>query len=157
CEVYFEGSLSGFNAYGRGWDAAVSTLAHFLRRLDHLRARKIAVVVLGHSRVATFSNPTGSDYARHVPDVKDRLWSVLHKWLDVFAFLTFDVEVKSAAGGKGKAVGGARRILYTEERPGFIGKNRFGLPFAIRGDGPGAGPLYAAFAAAMKEAKSRGK
>src|SRR5262249_4597947 len=118
CATYFEGLLSNFNAYGRGWDTVAGTLASFLRRLDHLRARRIAVVLLAHSKIANFANPTGSDYARYVPDVKDRLWSLLHKWLDLFAFLTLDVEVKPATGGKGKAVGGARRILYTEERPG---------------------------------------
>jgi hypothetical protein len=157
CDAYFDGSLGNFNAYGRGLEFAVSTFSGFLRRLDLLRAKKIAVVVLAHSKVATFSNPTGADYSRFIPDVKDKLWALLHKWLDLFAFLTFDVEIKPAAGGKGKATGGARRVLYTEERPGFVAKNRFGLAFAIQGDGPGAGPLYAAFAGAMREAKARTK
>jgi len=144
-------------AHGRGLEFAVSTFSGFLRRLDLLRAKKIAVEILAHSKVATFSNPTGADYSRFIPDVKDKLWALLHKWLDLFAFLTFDVEIKPAAGGKGKATGGARRVLYTEERPGFVAKNRFGLAFAIQGDGPGAGPLYAAFAGAMREAKARNK
>jgi hypothetical protein len=157
CVSFFEGSLVSFNAYGRGWDTVVTFLGNFLRKLDCHRARKIAVVILAHSKVANFSNPTGSDYARFVPDVKDRLWSLLHKWLDLFAFLTFDVEVKAMGGGKGKAIGNARRVMYTEERPGFVAKNRYGLPFVIQGDCAGAGSLYAAFAAAMKEAKARTK
>lgn len=156
CDTYFEGNLSTFNAYGRGWDAAVNTLGGFLERLDRLRAtRRMAVLILAHSKVMNFSNPAGPDYARYVPDVKERLWSLLHKWLDVFAHLTFDIEVKPTSGGRGKAVGAAQRVLYTEERPAFVAKNRFGLPFAIRGDGPGAGPLYAAFSAAIKAAKAR--
>jgi hypothetical protein len=157
CENFFEGSVASFNAYGRGWDAVVNAFASFLRRLDRLRARKIAVVILAHSKVANFANPTGPDYSRYVPDVKDKLWSLLHKWLDLFAYLTFDIDITAVAGGKGKATGSARRVLHTEERPGFVAKNRYGLPFAIRGEGAGAGPLYAAFAAAMKEAKSRSK
>jgi hypothetical protein len=155
CETRFGGDLASFSAYGRGWEEVAREFDRLLRLLDRLRAKRITVVILAHSKVGNVSNPSGPDYSRHVPDVRDRLWAHLHKWLDLFAFLTFDVEVKAAAGGKGKAVGGARRVLYTEERPAFVAKNRFGLPFQIQGDGPGAGPLYAAFAAAMREAKSR--
>ena len=81
----------------------------------------------------------GSDYDRHVPDCHAKTWSVTHKWSDCVLFGAFhtiiDDEKRAKRTGKGKGIGGADRLVYTEGRDAFVAKNRFGLEPEIWMDG----------------------
>jgi hypothetical protein len=77
----------------------------------------MSVEFLAHSKVATFSNPSAPDFCSYIPEVKDRFRYLMHKWLDLFAFLRFDIQIKSATGRMGMAVDSARRVLDSKERP----------------------------------------
>ena len=46
-------------------------------------------------------------------------------------FTVIDDEKKAKRQGKGKAIGGTDRVLYTERRDAFDAKNRFGMPTEI--------------------------
>jgi hypothetical protein len=70
----------------------------------------VSVVFLPQSKIATFSNPSGPDFSSYVSDVKDRFWQLIHKCLDLIAFITSDIQRKSAASRMGKAVDSVRRV-----------------------------------------------
>ena len=125
----------GFGAYQRGYEVAVADWIDLLGRLDSLIQCGITVVILGHVQIRAFKNPLGPDYDRYVSDAHAKTWGVTHKWADAVLFANFltiiDDERKARRTGKGKGVGGADRVVYTERRDAYDAKNRFGLPSEI--------------------------
>ncbi len=122
----------GFTAFQRGFDVSVTELLRLLTELDKVRIRGTHVVILAHTKVATFKNPEGADYDKYVSDCHAKTWSVTHKWADAVLFGNFYVDVEGGKTGekakKGKGVGTNQRVLYTEHRAAFDAKNRFGMP-----------------------------
>jgi hypothetical protein len=144
----------GFAAYMTGFEVALADWRELLTALDRLRAaRRMAVLALAHSRIAPFKNPEGADYDRHTPDLHAKTWSLTHKWSDYVLFLNFETFVDAARSPRPKAVGGTRRVLYTERTAAFDAKNRHGLPGRIDG-GAGAAEAWANLAAALRAGRA---
>lgn len=134
CDREFKGDWGekGFEGYKRGYEVAIAEWLGMLSRLDKLHKQGMMILLLGHSKVKTFKNPLGPDYDRWVCDVHDKTWSVTHKWADAAMFGNYltviQDEKKAERQGKGKAIGGTDRVLYTERRDAFDAKNRYGMP-----------------------------
>lgn len=133
----------GFANYQKGYELSVTDWLGLLSRLDRIRAIGVTILWVAHARVQTFKNPLGPDFDRYVCDCHSKTWSATHKWADAVLFGNFltviDNEQKAAKRGKGKAVGGTDRVLYTERRDAYDAKNRFGMPTEIwLEDGPSA-------------------
>lgn len=132
CERDFNGDWGecGFASYQRGYEIALVDWLGLLGRLDSLHQKGLAIVLLGHCRVQTFKNPLGVDFDRYVSDTHHKTWGITHKWADAVLFGNFltiiDGEEKAKRQGKGKAIGGTDRVLYTERRDAFDAKNRTG-------------------------------
>jgi hypothetical protein len=119
----------GFLAYMQGYEMALADWKLMLAGLDRLRnERKMGVILLGHSRVATYKNPEGADYDRYVCDVHTKTWSLTHKWADLVIFTNYETFVESDRSSKPKGRGGSRRAMFTERCASWDAKNRFGLP-----------------------------
>jgi AAA domain len=138
CRTQFDGDMSksGFLSYNAGYEIALDPLRQFLALLDRLRVeRQMAVVFLAHTRIRTYKNPEGADYDRFVPDVHEKTWGVVHRWLDVVLFYNFETVVtevvKTGPGKKGKGQGGTHRVIRTERTAAYDAKNRLGLPAVI--------------------------
>lgn len=145
----------GFTAFMTGYEVALADWREFLGLLDRLReVKRMGIVALAHSRIATFKNPEGSDYDRFVPDLHARTWALTSKWADSVLFLNFETFVDSDRSElKGKGKGGSRRKLYTQRTAAFDAKNRHGLPAEIDG-GRSAAELWLNLATAMKAART---
>jgi hypothetical protein len=145
----------GFTSFMQGYEVALADWRDLLDRLDRLRtARRMGIIALAHSRIATFKNPEGADYDRFVPDLHPKTWALTHKWADAVLFLNFETFVDSDRTElKGKGKGGSRRKLYTQRTAAFDAKNRHGLPAEIDG-GRSAAEAWLNLATAMKAAKS---
>jgi hypothetical protein len=124
--------------YGRGYVAAAEAWAELVRDLDTLRLRqRVAVCLLGHAEVKTFSDPTGPSYDRYQVRMHQRSAAVLMQWADLVLFAGWDTTVRTQARGKsadvtdvtkkGKAQAAVRRI-FTAKEPAFDAKSRFDLP-----------------------------
>lgn len=154
CERDFRGvwSEKGFNAFQRGYDTSIAEWLMLLKKLETVRDRGTHVILLSHSKVEIFSNPSGSDFSRYVADCHKKTWSVTHKWADAVLFGTFHsvIETKEVYGPevlrKGKGIGGVDRVLYTVRRDAWDAKNRFGLEevIDIPNDPQQAWPAFAA-------------
>jgi len=137
CAEHFDGDWGdkGFMAYHKGYDLAAGEWRKLLSRLDVLHNKGLIIVLLAHTRIKPFKNPVGPDYDRYVCDVHDKTWGPTHKWADAVFFGTFFTsmanEKQAERTGKGKAIGGTRRVLYTERRATWDAKNRFGMPESI--------------------------
>jgi hypothetical protein len=146
----------GFTSFMTGYDVAVAEWRNLLDALDELRvSRGMSILMLAHSKIATFRNPEGSDYDRFTPDLHAKTWGLTHKWADMVLFLNFAAHVEARrSDAKGKAVGGTRRVLYTTRTAAFDAKNRHGLPEQIDG-GHSATELWANFVTALQAAKQQ--
>jgi hypothetical protein len=149
--------------YGKGYKVAAEEMLRLITALDALRSkRRMAVIGLAHTEIKKFDDPSGAAYDRYQIRMHKDTAAMWSGWADCVLFANFDVRVRVNEGGgtaeilkKGKAVDRApERVLYTERRPAFDAKNRYGLAFEI--------PLsWDAFAAAIRwnerDAKCRGR
>ena len=137
CKRDFQNDWSdrGFLSYNKGFDVSVSEWLKMLRKIEIIRARGVVVVMLGHSKVKMFKNPSGPDFERYICDLHEKTWGVTSKWADAVLFGNFrslvDVsrrEKGNSAERKGKGIGGTDRVIYADHRDAFDAKNRFGMP-----------------------------
>lgn len=117
----------GFAGYQRGYETSLPEWRLFLNLLDSCRGNGMSILLLAHSIVKPFKNPTADDYDRFVPDLHHKTWSVTHRWADMVLFLDYYVEVTDD-GGRAKGRGGQQRTMYTEHHAAYEAKNRCGLP-----------------------------
>jgi len=142
----------GFSSYAKGYEVSLPHWREFLNGLDRLRTDKnMSIILLAHSIVKPFKNPSGTDYDRDQPDIHPKTWAVTHKWCDLVLFGNYYVEVDKA-GGRAKGKGGQDRIMYTEYTAAFEAKNRHGLPNEISMGNSGA-EAWANLVLALKTAK----
>jgi hypothetical protein len=159
CARDFNNNWIEFGAYGKGPEVALADWRVLLNKLDALRDKGMGVVLLCHTRVKGFKNPTGADYDRYQPDMGDKAWGLTHKWADVVLFGNFETlvvgknnSVVADSSKKGKGMGGKQRVLYTVRDAAYDAKNRLGLPQEIAlPDSPAE--AWTAFSSAVKHAK----
>jgi hypothetical protein len=123
-------------SYGKGYKLAVEEWRKVLEGLDLLRNEKdMIVIILAHVKIKRFGDPTADAYDRYILDLHDTAASLLVEWCDVLGFANHSIATKTTDAGFNKkivrGIGSGERLLYLEERPGFIAKNRYGMPSTI--------------------------
>lgn len=145
--------------FGKGYLAADEVWREVLSGFDALRDRGMQVILLAHSEVKNFADPTVDNYDRHQIKLQKRSWGLVQEWSDIVGFLNFRVIVEKSASGFNKQVakgkGFGERILYLEERPAYYAKNRYGLPPEIEMPADNAGGMYPAFMAAFSNSVAK--
>jgi AAA domain len=157
CQREYNGDWGkkGFASYQQGYSVSLPEWRLFLGDLDRLREQKrMAIMLLCHSKIKTFKNPEGADYDRYQPDVHEQTWSLTHKWADCILFGNFSVTVtETDPEKKGKGTGGSLRVMYTQRSAAYDAGNRLGLPEDIdMGNSPQE--AWANFAEALKAGKA---
>lgn len=122
--------------YGKGYVAA---LTHWREIIDGLRALRdekgMTVVLIAHHTVKRFDDPANEPYDRYLLKMHERASNLVIEAADVVGFMNYRVSLAKADVGFNKkvarGVGGGQRVLYLEERPGFIAKNRYAMPASI--------------------------
>ena len=147
--------------WGKGYVAAADTWRNLLDGLTALRnERGMTVIMLAHSEVKKHSNPESDPYDRYRVKLHDKAAALVVERADAVLFANYRVSTTpTSASTKDKkvvrAVGNGDRVLYTEERPGFIAKNRFSMPATLPLDWAAVAewiPYYAATTPAVAEA-----
>lgn len=135
CHRDFNGDWGdkGFASYQKGYEVSLADWRQFLNGLDQLRSkRSMRILLLAHSLVKQFRNPTGNDYDRYRPDCHDKTWGLTHKWADIVLFANYFVVVEKQKGEqRSKGHGGQERIMYTQYHAAYEAKNRYNLPEEI--------------------------
>lgn len=118
--------------YGKGYVEGVRRWKELINMLTTLREkRKMNIILIGHVEVAKHSDPTlGVDYDRYALKLNKKAAAILREFVDAVLFAKYETFTKRD-GQKHRAVGDGARVMFTEWRPAFDAKNRFGLPFKM--------------------------
>lgn len=140
--------------FGKGYLKADNLWRYVLGLFDLLRNRKgMDIVLLSHVDVKRYDSPETEPYDRYRLKLHKRAAAMISEWVDVHLFCNYRTQVQKTDVGFKKevkrGVGSGERIIFTEQRPAFDAKNRWGLPPEIY---IGNDKTWAAFHQAMSEA-----
>jgi len=97
--VLYGGDINGkdFSSYYAGYNDAVSKflVPEFCRLCLAIVAKGYNVVLLAHSMVKDFKNPTGNDYPRYLPNLYSKAFDALKKDLHAIFFMGRNVTVQA--------------------------------------------------------------
>ncbi|MBF0424600.1 MAG: ATP-binding protein [Magnetococcales bacterium] len=119
--------------YGKGYVAALDLWRSYLDRLNRLRSEKNMVVVqIAHATIRRFDSPEHDPFDRYDVKLHQKAAALVQEHSDCVLFANYRVAVTKAEVGFGqrvnRAVGTGERLLFTQERPAFLAKNRYNLP-----------------------------
>jgi hypothetical protein len=80
--------------------------------------------------VKNFQNPAGENYDRFQLKMNEKFGALFKERHDAVLFANYQAFIVEK-DGKTKALGDGSRMLYTEHRPAWSAKNRYGLPFEL--------------------------
>lgn len=120
--------LEGYG-YGKGYGHGFEQYCKVLQDLDVLSARGVHSILICHDCVANFDDPAQvGEHKRYEPrlyrsgsgntDTRLRV----REWSDAVLFGTYDMKREK----DGRVVGQGTRVIYTQERPGFMAKSSLG-------------------------------
>jgi hypothetical protein len=123
-------------AWGKDAQFAAQRFSEVLTALNFLRDKRgMAAIMIAHSEIKRFDSPMTQPYDRYQPKLQRAVSALLQEWADCVLFATYDVTVKSDEVGFSREVrrgiSTGERILYTEERPAFLAKNRYSMPLEL--------------------------
>lgn len=122
-------------AYGEGFAFASAEWAKMLDKLDAIRAKGVAIILIGHQAVVSYVDPRSAPYDRFAPRLHKSILPMTIEWVDCLlcgSYKVFtDKEVSGFNKERTRAVGGGERIMYARELPTAVAKNRYGLPDEI--------------------------
>lgn len=133
CDAGKVASIENFGGgYGKGYSEANTYWGRMIAALRHLREeRHMNIIMIAHSQIKAFNDPSQlTPYDRYILKLNEKAAALWREFVDSVLFANYEIFVKKD-GHKGKAYGDGARMLYTERRPGFDAKNRFGLPAQI--------------------------
>jgi hypothetical protein len=141
CKTKGDSETDGIESfgYGRGYTFALDEWRTFLSRLDRLRDRGMRVILLGHSFVKSFKNPTGPDFDRYQIKLHDKAAGLIKEWCEVVGFVRFEEGAAALTGDKSQAKrargwASGRRLLHLERTAAWDAKSRLSLPTEIELD-----------------------
>lgn len=128
--------------YGKGYLYAMDFWNEYIEAINYLRnERGMMVIQTAHASIRRFDNPETDAYDRYEIKLQKSASSKIQEHCDLVIFANYFVGVKKEDvgfnGERKRAIGNGDRILYTEERPSFLAKNRYGLPPEIPFDKDG--------------------
>lgn len=115
--------------YGKGQEYVALEFKKLMDLLSVVRETK-NVFLISHTIVRKVKNPIGDDWIRYEPDLNEKSCAIMTQALDALLYSTYEMWTKKQ-DGKMKGFGEGARVIYTENRPGYLAKNRFNLPHTI--------------------------
>lgn len=118
--------------YGKWVSVANDRWHNMIGKLKQLReVRKMNIIALAHSEIKNFQNPqTSVGYDRYQLKLNQKASAIWREAVEAVLFANYEV-FTAEKNGRTKAYGEGARMLYTEHRPAFDAKNRYGLPFKM--------------------------
>ena len=122
--------------FGKGYSMALSWWRYLMGGLDSLRNNKgMNIVLIAHSEVKRYDSPEADPYDRYGIKLHKGAFALWQEWADMVLFCNYRTRIHSAEVGFNKEIkrgeGSGERVIYTEERPAYLAKNRWGLPAEI--------------------------
>jgi hypothetical protein len=125
--------------FGKGYIAAVDVWRSLIEGLNSLRDDKgMTIIMLAHAHVKRYEAPDSEPYDRYLIKLQDRASAILQENVDCVFFANYRTSIvrdkrkgEKEGQGRTRGVGGGNRVIYTEERPAFLAKNRYSMPDSI--------------------------
>lgn len=119
--------------YGKGYLATLDVWRQFMDGLEYLRKeRGMAYILLAHAMVKRFDAPDAEPFDRYQIKLHQKAADLIMEGVDMVLFANFKTYTTTTDVGFNKkvrrGVGTGERVMFTEERPAFVAKNRHGLP-----------------------------
>lgn len=135
CRLGGQDNIESFG-YGKGYLAADEQWRFLMGGLDSLRLRLgMTLVLVAHAEIKNYHNPELDPYDRYQIKLHKRAFGLWQEWADMVLFCNYKTHIEKAEAGFNKEVkrgaGTGERVIYTEERPAYLAKNRWGLPSEI--------------------------
>jgi hypothetical protein len=124
-------------AFGKGYLEADVEWLEFMGGVRALSRSGVHVVQILHCEVKSFNDPLLDPYDRYRPKLQKRASDIIMEKSDALLFMSKRASIKQVDKGFGKkeskAVGmsGGERVIYTDERAGFLAKNRLNMPSSL--------------------------
>lgn len=121
--------------YGRGFTKALTWWRYIMGGLDSLRLNKnMSIVLIAHAQIKRHDPPDSDPYDRYQTKLHKFATALWQEWSDMVLFCNYKTTARKNADSQKATVrrtGAGERIVFTEERPAFLAKNRWGLPSEI--------------------------
>ena len=128
CDLARVPSIEKVGKFGAGWTAAYEHFRGFAKRLEDIRAkRRMKIILISHSKVERVPNAAGDDYDRWTLKVNKQIAGMFYEGFDAVLFARLEIYTRTTENGRTRGVGDTR-VLETQESPGWLAKNRYGLP-----------------------------
>ncbi len=119
--------------YGKGYGFAMKWWRYLAGGFDSLRLNKgMAIILIAHVEVKRYDAPDIEPYDRYQIKLHKLAAAFWQEWADMVLFCNYKKRIEKTDVGFNKEVrrgsGSGERVIYTEERPAFLAKNRWGLP-----------------------------
>lgn len=121
--------------YGKGYVEADNEWRLIMGWLDALcYNRNMTIVCIAHAEVKKHEPPDGDAFDRYQIKLHKRAYALWQEWADMVLFTNYRFRtIKTKDGGKSgqdkfRGDGSGERMIYTEERPAYLAKNRWSLP-----------------------------
>lgn len=126
---------TAFGGYGKAFEKQTMMFQEIKDKyLSPLRDRKgMNIVILAHANKTKHEDPmTNTAYDTYSTALHKSIKPIFEDWVSAILFIQWELRRKSSdSTGKEYAVGDGSRIIYTEQRPSHVAKNRFNLPYEI--------------------------
>lgn len=126
--------------YGKGYIMALNFWREYIDGINYLRDhKKMMVIQTAHADVKRFEAPDTDAYDRYIVKLHKGASALLQEHSDCVLFANYKTSVTQEKLGfnqtRKRAVGNGSRVLYTQEKPAYAAKNRYGLPESMPLDG----------------------
>ena len=123
--------------WAKGPAKVTERLRRFFRGLDMLASTKgMDIVLLSHVHLNKVKSPIAEAYDRFSPCALREVSEFVEAWADCVLFGQFKTIVTSEKNKRAKGIGDGSRIIYAQNRPAYMAKNRVSLDEKYEADTP---------------------
>lgn len=124
---------TAMGGYGKAYEKMATM---FLEMRDEMlvpiREKGINIVILAHAEKSKHEDPmTLTSYDHYTTASHKKVKPIFEDWVSAILFINHWRAKTSLNDGREVAVGDGSRMIFTEERPSHVAKNRFELPYEI--------------------------
>jgi hypothetical protein len=115
--------------FAKGPVMAAEAFQTFMRGVELLKASGKNVILIGHSQINKFEDPTGDSYDQISIKINKRIASNILAAMDAVLYADILIDKNKIQGnpGKSKATATQERVVRTTPGGSYIAKNRFNL------------------------------
>lgn len=117
--------------YGKGFPLVANLWNTFLDRLEVIRSKGLAILLIGHQAVVSYADPRTAAYDRFQPRLHKSILPQTIERCDALLLANYKVYTDSEDKGFNKtrvrALGSGERVLMCDEQPTHLAKNRYAL------------------------------